>query len=232
MSHFIIKTREKTLTDNGQQILYGLNKNKADIAKLRNFFSKRIYKNEGILEADAGIYTWILKKKGNFYAAKTYTKQEIGTLHINLKDLTNSLNGSDVYAAGELEILNDGTINFNLLSGSYMVPILKKEKTIEDKLNKRNEIVKYIKDLLDKRYGITANFIESDTSEEEKIGGKKILEGVEIKTSPENIEMLNALFKRVEGGYKGGYRRRLAHTYRKKRVVKFRKTRRAGKNLK
>lgn len=229
---FILKKREKTLTNNGKEILYGINTEKADINKLRNFFTKRIYNNEEILEADPGIYTWILKKKGNFYAAKTYTKQEIGTLHINLKDLTNSLNNSDVYAAGELEILNNGTIHFNLLSGTYMVPIFNKKKTLEDKIALRNEIVEHIKNLLMKRYGITTTFIESDNSNEERLGGKKILEGALIKTSPENIEMLNSLFKRVGGGrIEEGCNKR-KHTYRKRHGLKYKKTRRANKNLK
>jgi hypothetical protein len=234
---FILKKREWTRTDNGKEILYGLNKNKADIGKLRDFFRDRIYKNDKILEADPGIYTWILKKRGDFYAAKTFTKQEIGTLHVNLKDLTNSLNasngagGNTVAAAGELEIFNDGTVQFNLLSGTYMVPIFNKKKSFEEKLALRNEIAGNIKDLLSKRYGIVANFIESDASEEERLGGKKILEGAVIQTKPENIEMLNSLFTRVEERTLGG-RLRKKYTYRKRRFGKSSFSRRTNKNLK
>jgi hypothetical protein len=220
---FIIKTREKTITQNGQSILYGINKNKANYNKLREFFSKRIYKNEQILEADDGLYTWILKNSGNIYIAKTFTKQEIGTLHINLNNLTNSSNASDVYAAGELEILKEGYINFNLLSGTYMVPKFKKKDNAE-KMKLRNEIVSKFINILMKRYGIKANFIESDASEEEKLGGKKIIEGAEIKTSPENIEMLNSLFKRVNGG-KHVINRKINYTCNKRKGMKIRKTR-------
>jgi hypothetical protein len=106
-----------------------------------------------------------------------------------------------------------------------MAPIFSKITTFEDKIKKRNEIINKIKKIL-ADYGITADFIESNNSEEEKIGGKKIIESAEIITSPENIEMLNSLFKRVEGG------KRLFRTYRKKRGLKYRKTRRTGKNLK
>jgi hypothetical protein len=228
---FIIKTREKTITENGTKILYGINKNKsknkADIATIREFFSKRIYKNEGILEADAGIYTWILKNgpPKNLYIAKTFTKQELGTLHVNLDDLTKPSNDSNIVAAGELEILEDGHINFNLLSGTYMVPKFKK-KNNAGKMELRDKIVEEFKNLLNTRYGIDATFIESNNSEEEKLGGKKIIESTNIKTSSDNIKMLNGLFIRKEeekAGKEGG--RRLKYTYTKRRGMKNRRTR-------
>ena len=194
---FIIKTREKTITDNGQEILYGLKmrstpptpNNLQRITIMKDFFRDRIYKNEGLPNAPPGLYTWILKSDGNFYAAKTFTKQELGTLHINLKMLTNNIEPSPVDAAGELQINNDGTVDFNLLSGTYM-----KSKSKSELRRKMSNVINKLA-----TFGISANFLESSASNEGALGGKKLIEATNIRTSPENIEMLNRYFERRGG---------------------------------
>jgi hypothetical protein len=205
---FIIKTREKTITDNGQEILYGLKmrstpptpKNLERIATMKQFFKDRIYTNGQIHAAPPGIYTWILKSNGNFYAAKTFTKQELGSLHINLEMLTSNID-DDIYidGAGELQINTvGGPIGFNLLSGTFMASKFKKLSQ-NNSIKLRDTIAtKVINKLAE--FGISATFLESSDSNEEKLGGKKLLEVTNIRTSPQNIAILNTFFNRRAGG--------------------------------
>lgn len=214
---FIIKTREKTITDNGQEILYGLKmrstpatpNNLQRIATMKKFFKDKIYTNDQIRTAPPGIYTWILKSNGNFYAAKTFTKQELGSLHINLEMLTINVD-DDTYidGAGELQINTvGGPIGFNLLSGTYMLSKFKKLST-SNQIKLRDTIaMKVINKLAE--FGISATFLESSDSNEEKLGGKKLLEVTNIRTSPQNIAILNTFFNRRVGGRLRKTRRKL-----------------------
>lgn len=218
MSSFIIKSRESTITDNGQKILYGLKPNStpANIQKIKDFFSNRIYKNEELINAPGGLYTWILKQDGSFYASKTFSKQELGTLHINLKMLTNDDNNSDIVAAGELELVDEGygvnTVLFNLLSGTFMASKLKKNAYL------RNELVRQVETVLI-GFGIPSTFLEcASCSEEEKMGGMKLIETSLIKTSPKKVAILNELFYRRAGG-----RTRKAKKNRFKKTRRYRK---------
>ncbi len=204
MSFFPIKIRDKTYTETGNEFLY----NKPVFGKLHNiskYFSNRLVTNEQLLEAKSGIYTWILRSSGNFYAIKIITKQEVGTLHANLKLLTDPYDSSNIEAAGELEIIKEEnyvppTIIFNLLSGTYMA---KKFDRLSDKdtLFLRNHIIENIQNILIK-FGISSQFLECsgiECSEEEKLGGMKIIETATIKTSPAKLEVLNTMFTRKGG---------------------------------
>jgi len=202
MSFFIIKTREKTRTENGNEFLY--NKKSDKLPNILNFFSKKIVQNEELRNAEPGLYTWILRESGNIFASKTLTKQEIGTLHINLDILTNKKDNSTIYAAGELKIIQKNTepntIIFNLLSGSYMV---KKFKNLSNKniLILRNNIVKKFQDILESFF-IPSQFLECSAiicSEEEKIGGMKLIEISNIRTPRTNLNVLNTMFNRKGG---------------------------------
>lgn len=210
MSYFIIKTREKTRTENGNEFLY--NKKSDKLPNIFNFFSKKIVQNEELRNAKPGLYTWILRKSGNIFASKTLTKQEIGTLHINLDILTNKKDNSNIYAAGELEIIQKNTepinIIFNLLSGSYMV---KKFKNLSNKniLILRNDIVRTFKNVLE-NFLISSQFLECSSiscSEEEKIGGMKLIENTNIRTPKTNLNVLNKMFNR-KGGTRKIFRKR------------------------
>lgn len=216
MSYFLTKKRQKTRTERGEDFLYNPKSNK--LPEITDFFSKRVVTNEQLQTAEAGLYTWILRESKNIYAAKTITKQEIGTLHINLDMLTNPIDSSNIYAAGELEIIREEnnvpvTIIFNLLSGSYMV---RKFKGLSEKntLVLRNEIVNNVQAVL-MRYGIPSQFLECSgitCSPEEKIGGMNLIETANIRTSNNNLGILNKMFNRVGGR-------------RTKKMVKRRKTR-------
>jgi hypothetical protein len=202
MSYFITKKRQKTRTERGDDFLYNPKTNK--LPEIMNFFAKRIIKNEQLQNVNPGVYTWILRESGNVYAAKTMTKQEIGTLHINL-DMLTSIDDSKIYAAGELEIIREEknapvTIIFNLLSGSYMVKNFK-GLSEKDTLGLRNIIVDNVKNVFMK-YGIPSQFLECSgisCSPEEKIGGMNLIETVNIRTSNKNLANLDTMFNRVGG---------------------------------
>jgi hypothetical protein len=204
--YFVIKTRKKTRTENGNEFLY--NKKADKLPEIINFFSKRIIKNDGLLAAPPGIYTWILRDSKNIYASKTMTEQEIGTLHANLDMLTATTDSSPIIAAGEFLKKDDGTFQFNLLSGSYMANKFKKTRGESDSnflqriLPERNKIVLDVQNIV-LPYGIIFYFLEcsaiNDCSIEEIIGGKNIIEGRNIRTQNANLKELNKMFNRKGG---------------------------------
>jgi hypothetical protein len=212
MSYFPIKTREKTVTEDNKSFLYQPRYNK--MQNIVKYFLGRLVTNEQLLEAKEGYYTWIYRASGNFYAIKTITKQEVGTLHANLKLLTDSFDSSHIDAAGELELIKEEsyappTIIFNLLSGTYMAKIFEKLPE-KDKLLLRNEKVATIQQVL-MNWGIPSQFLECsniECSEEEKIGGMKLIESGVIKTSSKKLATLNQYFKRVGGRTRKAQRKR------------------------
>ena len=196
---FPIKTREKTCTANGRQCLFVKKSNRTpeNIQKILNYFSKRILFNEQLLEAAPGLYTWILRESGNLFAARTISKQEIGTLHINLKDLTDKIDNSDIYAAGEFEI-DLPVIKFNLSSGTFMA----KKFRNANKIELRNEVVETVEKKLKSLSLANATVIQpvflecSDAtcSEEELISGRKLIETSNIRITPNNFEAVSTMF--------------------------------------
>jgi hypothetical protein len=94
--------------------------NKASIMKdLNEELREMIRIDEQIIHADPGIYTWIIKgdRKRHFYATRVFSEQEIGTLHQDIHRQTG--NSSSPLCAGELEVLPNGRIEFNIQSGTY-----------------------------------------------------------------------------------------------------------------
>jgi hypothetical protein len=192
---FPIKTRETTCTVDGRHCLF-LKKSirtQENIQKTLNYFSKRILFNEQLLEAAPGLYTWILRESGNLFAARTISKQEIGTLHINLKDLTDKIDNSDIYAAGEFEI-DLPVIKFNLSSGTFMA----KKFRNAGKIELRNEVVETVeKKLKSLGVGVEPVFLECSNatcSEEELISGRKLIEAANIRITPNNFEAVSTMF--------------------------------------
>lgn len=95
-----------------------------------------IRKNNKIVSADPGIYTWIIKGTNNstFYATRVFTKQEIGTLHLDLDRQTMEMGDErEIISAGELEVYHHEeepliTIAFNLQSGTFTKNIIEFHK--------------------------------------------------------------------------------------------------------
>lgn len=231
--YFVIKTREKTRTDNGNYFLYNKKPNRTpeNDKLVYDYFSKKMVVNDKLESAPIGLYTWIIRSSGSIYASKTLSKQEIGTLHSNLKMLSDQIDKSDIYAAGELEItreMNNGptTILFNLLSGSYMADKFKRIKgesnsSYEERiLNLRNKLVGAFQSLLS-GFGISSHFLECSVmscSDEEKIGGMKLIETSNIRTNKSTLNNLNKLFVRKYGGKTKRIMRRRYKNTRKARI--------------
>ena len=200
---FPIKTRETTCTVDGRHCLFVKKsiRTQENIQKTLNYFSKRILFNEQLLEAAPGLYTWILRESGNLFAARTISKQEIGTLHINLKDLTDKIDNSDIYAAGEFEI-DLPVIKFNLSSGTFMA----KKFRNANKIELRNEVVETVEKKLKSLSLANAKadakavkpvFLECSNatcSEEELISGRKLIEAANIRITPNNFEAVSTMF--------------------------------------
>ncbi len=206
MSYFVTKTKQKGRTENGKEFLHSLKPNRLENAM--RFFSERIVTNGKLIDAYPGIYTWILRASGNIYAAKIITKQEIGTLHANLDMLTIDDDDSPIIAAGEFLKKDDGTFQFNLLSGSYMAKYTFKKirgesdsKYLERVLPIRNQLVRDVQGYLTP-YSINFQFLECSAIEcslEELIGGKNIVETANIRTSNNNLARLNSFLTRTGG---------------------------------
>jgi hypothetical protein len=84
---------------------------------------KHILFDKGVVDADPGYYTWLLKDIGtsrHLISAPLYSGKEIGTLHVNLDGLTEK---GKVLIAGELWITTDKDGKklyiYNILSGTY-----------------------------------------------------------------------------------------------------------------
>jgi hypothetical protein len=199
MPFLVLKNRESTYNKKGNKFKYK-HKTVRNNMSINTFFSGKIIQNTALVTAKEGLYTWILRSSGNFYAAKTITKQEVGSLHVNLDMLTSS-DKTPIIAAGELQIIVGQPVRFNLLSGTYMAKKFEKLSN-SDKTQYRNELVKTVITILG-NLGISAQFLEcsdNSCSPEERIGGKNIIETADIKTNNATLAELNTFFNRSYGG--------------------------------
>lgn len=226
---FIIKTREKTHTPNGEQILYGIKEDPVIRREMINFFRDRILTD--LSNAPPGLYTWIMrgtKDNNRIYASQTRSKQELGTLHKNLFDLTNYKDKRPLFAAGELKIDNQGAIEFNLQSGLFDTSVLKAYKTINTKLKfVINNVVPVVIKALN---SIGINHVQylvcqddESCDKTEITGGKHLLSKELIFSSNENIAIYNHFFNRINSFKKGGSKRSKKHRRHRKKSVDTKK---------
>jgi len=117
---FVLKAQTPTITETGESILF---EQITDMDGAVEFFKAKIKINEEIPDADDGIYSWLLKE-GGLIMAPVESNQESGSVHANLWSWTPTL--GKVIAAGELE-KNGNEVSYNLKSGSFMKPWLRKE---------------------------------------------------------------------------------------------------------
>jgi hypothetical protein len=107
-------------------VMVSLPKNTGDDVKNSINKTYKLYTAEDFYTAPPGTYTWIESDEG-FFAVAIRNLTEIATLHSSLAERTNSTN---IYISGEARIgvTNDGqkTLHFNILSGTYMLPLLKR----------------------------------------------------------------------------------------------------------
>lgn len=226
---FAIKTREKTRTENGTEFLYSKKREVSNSNIISAFQARMITSPSDFREP--GFYTWIMKqgKSGpvKLYALRTLSKQEIGTLHSNLNLYSND--PDPIIAAGELQFIEPNTIKFNLLSGTFMVPIFSRLSGKGAELELKKKLIeKFIK--LFENTWFDVEFLEcgnESCSEEEKSGGKKLIEGTNIRTPLKNLKFLRDYFSSPINAEinarSGGRRTRKKHRRHKTRKTKSKK---------
>ncbi len=207
MSFFAIKKTQPTVSENGTATFCNIIPN--HVNPEHQDFSSKMIQNEQLRGATPGLYTWILKPSG-FYAIKTISKQELGTLHANLDVFSGKTKDNPVQAAGEMKVITDSgqvKVVFNLLSGTYMKRIFS-GISLENAPSMRNSLIQTVQSHL-AYYGIQAEFLEcvKPCSQEEIQGGQALLEPTNIRTSAENMRILKSMFANRSAA-KGGARRR------------------------
>lgn len=141
---FIIKTREVATNNMGKALYTFSNRNTPTLPICFQKFQNKFLKfDQQIVGAPPGFYTWILKDFDNglgrhLVFAQTPSKQEVGTLHINLDALTAD---GTVFIAGELQISEDRKYFYNILSGTYSARI----KPVEEQERRNPELQKVLK---------------------------------------------------------------------------------------
>ena len=201
--HFYKIKKKPTQFTNKSYHTYNANNNNKNfvMSELNKELRPLIRIDEQITHAESGIYTWIIKGEidPHFYATRVFSQQEIGTLHQDIHRQTGS--GSSPICAGELEVLLNGRIEFNIQSGTYTRDINTFRPTKEMALVMKPELHDSIKrDLLD--------FYENENRKENK--NKIITRPVGSKPNNIKLEEIETILK---------MRRREAH-YIKHRIIR------------
>lgn len=187
---------------------------------MKYFKSTRIT-DETWSTATPGMYTWILKG-GKFYANKVLTPQEIGSLHFIL-DLLADIDGNqgNIEAAGEMIVSDDGTIIFNLLSGTYYKEFAFKTRNRKSIQKTQQEIEDLVEYVSVKMENLGVQNVTYDNS-----GNTFIRE--DMVTNNSTLAKLNEYITRIESqsnSSEGGKRR----THRRRRTRRKHKTRKSRK---
>ena len=187
---------------------------------MKYFKSTRII-NKALPNAAPGIYTWILKG-GDFYANKVLTPQEIGSLHFILDFLANiDGNKGNIEAAGEMIISDNGSIIFNLISGTYYKEFsykIENKKKVEKSPEEMKVLETYV---LTRMKQLGVENVSYDDSGETFITEDMV-------TNNSTLAKLNEYITRIESqpnSSEGGKRR----TRRKHKTRKTRKTKKTHK---
>jgi hypothetical protein len=86
---------------------------------------------------EPGYYTWIIYSQDGdkvFVASKAYSILELGTIH---RAIAHRVQPKRIHSAGEIKIDADGRLSFNIISGTYMLPLfssLKRSRCDKDDL--------------------------------------------------------------------------------------------------
>ncbi len=148
-----------TLTESGNYV-----RADAPPANVSAFPRMVFHSMEELLE-HPGIYAWILFSDNSFAAARTFSPQEILSKH---KNLHRNRADQGILAAGECRILEKewngegGRVEFNLLSGTYMVHILKRFSKRFPDFNGTQWYAQQIGNLWERAGAVTVAFTESE----------------------------------------------------------------------
>lgn len=184
-----MKRREPTVNIEGRQSLFvPAEERHTDIHR---YFESLIVSNREIATAPDGPFTWILKQtKGGplLAAARTRSKQEIGTLHRNLADYTPP---GDIVAAGEF-LKTGPAIQFNIQSGTFMKPVFDRIKDDEERTAFRDSLVAEVATAMERLTGLSVAFLAGPAE-----AGEPIIDPMDIRTAPENIAFYRSLFTEI-----------------------------------
>jgi hypothetical protein len=207
-----------TINKDGKRWRYTDVINGKKVDALKYFKSTRIT-DDTLRDITPGIYTWILKG-GHFYANKVLTPQEIGSLHFIL-DLLADIDGNDsnIEAAGEILVSDDGSVTFNLLSGTYYKEFAFKKqnrKSVQKTPEEMRVLVRYVL--------IKMNILGIENVSYDDSGKTFITE--DMVTNNSTLAKLNEYVTRVESqpNVSDGGKRRTRRTHRTKKS-KTRKSR-------
>ena len=201
-----------TINKNGKRWRYTDVINGKKLDAIKYFRSTRVT-DDTLPGIAPGIYTWILKG-GKFYANKVLTPQEIGSLHFIL-DLLADVDGNqgNIEAAGEMIVSDNGSIIFNLLSGTYYKEFsfkTRNRKSIEKSPEEMRALEEYVLVKI-KTLGRTEN-VTYDNS-----GNTFITE--DMVTNNSTLAKLNEYITRIESlpnSSEGGKRKTRRRTKRSK----------------
>ncbi len=162
------------------------------------YFRSQIRQNTQLLREPDGLYTWIIKEKGGqktLIAARTRSKQELGTLHKNLDDFTPEY-GSVLYAG---EYSKTGTsVIFNLQSGTYMKGHFSRMKDIPTQDREQEEIIRIVTSEFTKAGFTAISFNAYNGEEREKqLAGTPMINTAPIVSTPDNVATYTKYFKFV-----------------------------------
>ena len=95
-----------------------------------------------------GYYTWLIysndEHNKTFVASKTLSILEIGTIH---KAIGHRVNAVKIHGAGEI-FVNNGAVTFNLISGTYMLPVLSSKRSRCSRDDLEDIVIKNVKLIL------------------------------------------------------------------------------------
>ena len=117
----------------------------AGIAKAQG----RVFENANPYTLKNNVYTWILLESGNVSFGNPVDQWEVGTRHAHLA------HGRPVIASGELVKSNSG-LRINMLSGTYMIPMVNDGKIDPAKMGAR--IKTWFDEVLRKKFSPPALF--------------------------------------------------------------------------
>jgi hypothetical protein len=98
---------------------------------------------------EPGYYTWLIYSNDGdkvFVASKAYSILELGTIH---RAIAHRVQPTKIHSAGEIKIDADGSLTFNVISGTYMLPLFSSLKRSRcDKDNLETLMIRKIKEFI------------------------------------------------------------------------------------
>lgn len=188
-SAFCIKKGRGTHCIENPNMIHFFNTPIRNIDCLVDYFIHQLITNESLCDAEDGIFTWVMVKPNKVYALRTYSNQEIGTLHRNLIEYVRVVEGRrpGLMVAGEMEIHTDVEtgirhLAFNFQSSLFVFEVLEKEMARTGISG--DEIQQRLSTVMEKRFqSLCPNTVIHPSV------GKDIIEHTQFLNQPERIQL-------------------------------------------